>query len=65
MQSSKGDADMKNRVLDTVGVDEGGIIWKNNIETYIIIWKIDSQWELDIWYEESQEDALWLAKGME
>ena len=65
MQGSKGDADMKNRVLDTVGVDEGGIIWKNNIETYIIIWKIDSQWELDIWYEESQEDALWLAKGME
>ena len=65
MQSSKGDADMKNRVLDTVGVDEGGIIWKNNIKTYIIIWKIDSQWELYIWYEESQEDALWLAKGME
>ena len=34
MEGSKGDADIKNRLLDTV--EEGGVIWKNSIETYIL-----------------------------
>ena len=34
MQGSKGDTDIKNRLLDTVGEGEGGMIWENSIETY-------------------------------
>ena len=35
MQGSKGATDVKNRLLDSVG-GEGGMIWENNIETYIL-----------------------------
>ena len=34
MQDSKGDTDIKNRLLDSVGEGEGGMIWKNSIEAY-------------------------------
>ena len=34
MQGSKGDTDIKNRLLDSVWEGEGGMIWENNIETY-------------------------------
>ena len=33
MQSSKGDTDVKNRLLDSVGEGEGGMIWENSTET--------------------------------
>ena len=33
VQSSKGDTDINNRLLDTVGEGEGGMIWENSIET--------------------------------
>ena len=33
MQSNKGDRDIKNRLLDSVGEEEGGMIWENSIET--------------------------------
>ena len=36
MQGSKGDTDVKNRFLDTVGEGEGGIIWENSIEIYTL-----------------------------
>ena len=36
MQDSKRDPDGKNRLLDSVGEDEGGVIWENNIETCIL-----------------------------
>ena len=29
---SKGDTEVKKRVLDSVGEGEGGMIWENNIE---------------------------------
>ena len=32
MQGSEGDTDVKNRLLDSVGESEGGIIWENSIE---------------------------------
>jgi len=35
MQDSKRDTDIKNRLLDSVGEGEGGMIWENSIETYI------------------------------
>ena len=34
MQNRKRDTDVQNRLLDSVGEGEGGIIWENGIETY-------------------------------
>ena len=36
MQDSKRDTDVKNRLLDSVGEDEGGMVWDNGIETCIL-----------------------------
>ena len=36
MRDSKRDVDVWNRLLDSVGEGEGGIIWENGIETYIL-----------------------------
>ena len=36
MRDSKRDTDVKNRLLDSVGEVEGGMIWENGIETCIL-----------------------------
>ena len=36
VQGSKGDTDVKNRLLDSVGEGESGMIWENSIETYTL-----------------------------
>ena len=36
MQDSKRDTDVKNRLLDSMGEGEGGMIWENSIETCIL-----------------------------
>ena len=36
MQDSKGDTDVKNRLLDSVGEGEGGMIWEKSTETCIL-----------------------------
>ena len=36
MQGIKRNTDIKNRILDSVEEGEGGIIWENSIETYIL-----------------------------
>ena len=36
MRDSKRDADVKNRLLDSVVEGEGGMIWENGIETCIL-----------------------------
>ena len=36
MQGSKGDTDVKNRLLDSMGEGEGGVIWEINTETCIL-----------------------------
>ena len=36
MRDSKRDTDVYNGLLDSVGEGEGGMIWENGIETYII-----------------------------
>ena len=36
MQDSKRDTDVKNRLLDSMGEGEGGMIWENGIETCIL-----------------------------
>ena len=33
MRDSKGDTDVKNRLLDSVGEGKSGMIWENGIET--------------------------------
>ena len=35
LQSSNGDADLENRLLDTAEEGEGGTNWENSMETYI------------------------------
>ena len=37
MQDSKKDTDIKNRLLDSVGEGDGGMIWENGIETWYTI----------------------------
>ena len=39
MRDSKRDADVRNRLFDSVGEGEGGMIWENGIETCIISYK--------------------------
>ena len=36
MRDNERDTDVKNRLLDSVGEGEGGMIWENGIETCII-----------------------------
>ena len=36
MQDRIRDTDVKNRLLDSVGEGEGGMIWKNGIKTCIL-----------------------------
>ena len=36
MQDSKRDTDVKNRLSDSVGEGEGGMIWENSIETCVL-----------------------------
>ena len=36
MRDSKRDTEVKNRLLDSVGEGEGGMIWENSIETCIL-----------------------------
>ena len=36
MRDSERDTDVKNRLLDSVGEGEGGMIWDNSIETCIL-----------------------------
>ena len=36
MQNRKRDIDVQNRILDSVGEDEGGMFRENSIETYIL-----------------------------
>ena len=42
MQDNKGDTDIKNRLLDSVGEGEPGMIWENSIETYIYVKQMTS-----------------------
>ena len=36
MRDSKGDTDVKNSLLDSMGEGKGGIIWEGSIETCIL-----------------------------
>ena len=65
LQGSSGDADIENRLLDTVWEREGGMIWESSIETlYTTICKVDSQWEFVVWYREPKAGALGQPSGV-
>ena len=36
MQDSKRDTDVKNRLLDSMGESQGGMIWENSTESCIL-----------------------------
>ena len=38
MQSTKGDTDVKKRLLDIVGEGEDGMIWENSTETHTLLY---------------------------
>ena len=65
MQGSKGDTDLKEPLLDSVG-GESRMIWGNSTEIYIYITmcKIDSHWEFDVWHRASKAGALGQLEGM-
>ena len=48
MQGSSGETDIKNRLMDMVR-GEGEMYGERNMDTYITICKIDSQWEFVVW----------------
>ena len=47
MQDSKRDTEVNNRLLDSVGEVEGGMIWKQNIET--CIYHMWNRWPVNVW----------------
>ena len=55
LQSSNGDTDIENRIMDMTqgsGGGEGGRHGESNMETYIAICKVDSKWEFAVWQRE-------------
>ena len=48
MQGSTGDTDVKNRLLDSVREDEGGMIWENSVETCVLLYakQMPSAWSM-------------------
>jgi len=50
LQGSNGETDIENRLTDMVGREEGKseMYGENNMKTYNITCKIDSQWEFAV-----------------
>jgi len=66
LQSSNGDTDKENRLMNTAGggqSGEGGRFEDSNMETYIIICKIDSKWEFAVWFRELKPGLRWAGWG--
>ena len=59
MQDSKRDTDVNNRLLDSTGEGEGGMMWEDSTETcIIIICEIDRQSRFDAWDRALKAGAL-------
>ena len=64
MQDSKRDTDVKNRLLDSSGKGEGGMILRElHWNMYIIICEIDRQSRFDAWDRMLRAGALGWPKG--
>ena len=64
MQGSKGDTDVKNRLLDSAGEGEGGMIWEKHWNMYITIYKIHDQCKFDVWSRAPKVGALGQPRGI-
>ena len=65
MQNSQRDTNIKNRLLDSVGEGEGGMIWEKSIETCILSYvKQDRQSRFDAWDRVLRAGALGWPRGM-
>ena len=65
LQGSNGDADIDNRLVDTVGKGEGGTNWESSIETYTWPYiKSDSHWKFVVCCRELKSGALWQPRGV-
>ena len=65
MWDSKTDTDIQNRLLDSVGEGEGGMIWENSIDTCILtIYEIDHQSKFNAWNRALKVSALGQPRGM-
>ena len=62
MQNRKGDKDIQNRLLDSVGQGEGGIFWKNSM--YIIYSETGHKPRLDAWNKFPGPGALGRTRGI-
>ena len=49
MQEIKRDTDVQNRVLESMGEGEGGMIWEQHRNVYITKCETDHQSRLDAW----------------
>ena len=54
LQGSNGDTDLENKLTDTGagGGMGGGMYEESDMEAYVTIYKIDSQWEFAVWLRE-------------
>ena len=55
MQGSIGETDIENRHVHGGRGGEGKIYGESNMETYITIYKIDSQWEFAVWLRKHKQ----------
>ena len=66
LQGSNGDADIENRLTDTVAEGEGGAYGENVTETYTLPYvKWDSQWKFAVWCRKLKPSALWQPRRVE
>ena len=65
MQGSNGETNKENRLINTEKRGgEGEMYGESNMETYILICKIDSQWEFSVCLKEFREgDGREVQKG--
>ena len=56
LQDSNGETDIENRLMD-MGGGEGEMYGKSNMEAYITIGKIDSQWEFAVWLRKFKQGS--------
>ena len=61
MRDSRRDTDVKNRLLDSLGRGEGGMIWEDSIET---LCETDHQSKFDVWNRALKASALGQPRGM-
>jgi len=66
LQGSNGEKDIENRLMDLGKRGrEGKMYGESNMETYITIRKIDSQWEFAVMSQETQTGTLNQPRGVE